>query len=171
MEYFDLYDRNFNKLDKKMIRGGHNEVGEYHLVVHIWIRNSEGKYLVQERNKDTDVIPHQWAATGGAVIAGETSIEGAIRETYEEIGVLLKEEDLILKKRYFVDHEQSNYITDLYLVEKDLKIDELVLDYDEVASVKYFTLDEIYDLIKQNKHWDYTRILSRKNYFLDLEKR
>jgi len=171
MEYFDLYNKDFQKLDKKMIRGHHNEPGEYHLVVHIWIRNSLGKYLIQQRNKDTDRVPHQWATTGGAVTSGETSIEGAIRETYEEIGVLLEESQFQFKARYFVDDEFSNYITDLYLVEMDVDIESLVLDQNEVKQVKYFTLEEIYDLIKQKKHWDYSRIMSRKNYFIDLEKR
>ena len=170
MEFFDLYDSNFNKLDHKMQRGTQNKPGEYHLVAHIWIRNHKGEYLIQQRNKTTDRIPHQWAAAGGAVTTGETSIEGAIRETYEEMGLVLKEEDLKLVNRYFVEDTYSNYITDLYLVEMDVDINELTLDETEVKQVKYLKLEEYYDLIKQNKAWNYTRLLSRKNYYLDLEK-
>lgn len=170
MEVFDLYDREFNLLDKKMERGTQNEKGEYHLVVHIWFRNSEGKYLLQQRNKTTDRIPHQWAATGGAVTTGEDSITGAIRETEEEIGVKLVESDFKFVNRYFVEDDYSNYITDLYLVEKDIDISNCIIDPNEVKSLEYFTLDEYLELVKNKQAWNYTRLLSRSSYYLDLEK-
>lgn len=170
MEVFDLYDGDFNLLDHKIERGNPTQKGEYHLVVHIWIKNSEGQYLIQQRNKLTDEIPFQWAATGGAVTSGENSIEGAIRETQEELGIQLQPRDLKLVNRYFVDEGATNFITDLYLVEKDILIKDTVLDTVEVKQVKYFTIDEIYDLIKQKKHWNYTRYQSRSSYFKDLEK-
>ena len=87
MELFDLYDKEGKLLDRTMERGTSNQKGEYHLVVHVWIRNSKGEYLMQQRNKESDPIPNQWASTGGAVTAGEDSIAGAIRETAEELGV------------------------------------------------------------------------------------
>lgn len=170
MELFDLYDKDLNLLNKTMVRGGSNDPGEYHLVVHIWIKNSEGKYLIQQRNKDTDLIPNQWACTGGAVSQGENSMNGAIRETEEEIGIRFKKEDMQLVGRYFSEHPQSNYITDLYLIEKDVLIKDCVLDINEVKQVEYFTLKEYKELVKNKMAWDYERLVSRHGYYKALEK-
>jgi 8-oxo-dGTP pyrophosphatase MutT (NUDIX family) len=170
MEYFDLYDEHMNKLDKTMLRGGSNNEGEYHLVVHIWIRNKKGQYLIQQRNKQEDVVPYQWAITGGAVLAGETSIEGAIRETKEEIGIDVLPEELQRIKRYFIKHQQSNYITDLYLVQKDIDLNHCVLDKKEVRAVDYKTMSDIRQMIKEDTFWNYEHMMERRGYLTLLEK-
>ena len=46
MEIFDLYDKDFNQLPQKMNRGSQNYKGEFHLVVHVWVKNSKNKYLI-----------------------------------------------------------------------------------------------------------------------------
>ena len=169
MEYFDLYDDQMNKLDKTMVRGGENQPGEYHLVVHIWIRNKNGEYLIQQRNKKEDLIPYQWGVTSGAVLVGETSFEGAKRELQEEIGVTVDPSKVILLKRYFIDHPKSNYITDLYLIEEDILLDDLKLDKVEVRDVAYKTMADIKKMIENNEFWDYERMLERSGYFTILE--
>ncbi|MEC9484902.1 MAG: NUDIX domain-containing protein [Candidatus Izemoplasma sp.] len=165
MEKFDLYDKLGNKLDKTMYRGGTNTQGEYHLVVHVWIRNKDGEYLIQQRNKTTDLIPNQWGCTSGAVIQNETSIDGALREVKEEIGLNLTPEDLTRIKRYVIDHPKSNYITDVYLVEKDVRLSSLQLDHHEVKAVTYKTLDQIETMVIENTFWNYARLLERRDYF------
>jgi len=169
MEIFDLYDKTGTLLDKKMVRGTPNNDGEFHLVVHIWIRNKEGKYLIQQRNKDTDLIPNQWAATGGAVMSGENSLNGAIRETYEELGIRFKPTQFQLLKRFYVEDEFSNYITDLYLIEEDVLINDCTLDKVEVKQIAYFTLNEYIELINNKMAWNYERLVSRHGYFKALE--
>lgn len=170
MEQFDLYDHLGNKLNKTMPRGGTNNKGEYHLVVHVWIRNHDGDYLIQQRNKKTDLVPNQWGCTSGAVIKGETSITGAMREVKEEIGLTLKPDDFTLLKRYVIDDPKSNYITDVYLVEKDVNLSSLQLDHDEVKAVTYKSLHDIHDMVNDNTFWNYERLLERRGYFTLLEK-
>ena len=170
MEVFDLYDNNFNKLDRKMVRGGTNNEGEYHLVVHIWFRNSKGEYLIQQRNKKEDSVPYQWAATGGAAISGDNSIQTAIKETYEEIGLKLEPNQLQLVKRYFIENHISNYITDLYIVKEDILIEDLTIDTLEVRDVAYKTMNQIKEMIRNNEFWNYARLMERSDYFELLEK-
>ncbi|AIO19475.1 Isopentenyl-diphosphate Delta-isomerase [Candidatus Izimaplasma bacterium HR1] len=170
MEIFDLYDENFNLLEHKMERGTSNEKGEYHLVVHIWIKTRDGKYLIQQRNKLTDRIPYQWAATGGAAVSGDDSIKTAIKETEEELGIRLKANQFELLTRYYCEDGIANFITDLYIVKEEILIKELKLDKVEVRDVAYKTMPEIKDMIKNNQFWNYERILSRKGYFDLLEK-
>jgi len=170
MEQFDLYDKEGYLLGKTMERGSSNQKGEYHLVVHIWIKNSQGKYLMQQRNKDSDPIPNQWASTGGAVTAGEDSITGAIRETAEELGVTFAKEDFIFLQRFYSETPLTNYMTDLYIIKKDVLIKDLKLDINEVKQVKYFSLEEYKELVQNKMAWEYEEIISRHGYYEALEK-
>jgi|LGVF01.2.fsa_nt_gb 8-oxo-dGTP pyrophosphatase MutT (NUDIX family) len=170
MEKFDLYDKNFHKLHKTMNRGDTNNTGEYHLVVHIWIKNSDNLFLIQQRNKLDDQVPFQWACTGGAALKGESSLEAVLRETKEEIGLTINQSNLQLLKRYFINHEKANYITDLYILKEDILLKDLKLDTLEVRDVLYKTMPEIKQMIKDNQFWDYERILIRNGYFNLLEK-
>ena len=169
MERFDLYDKDMNRLPETNTRGEHSGEGKFHLVVHVWIRNDQGEFLIQQRNKEDDLIPYQWGITGGAVLAGETSMEGAIRETKEEIGIVLTPDQLHLQKRYFIELGYHNYITDLYLVNENILLNECKLDTVEVRDVAYKTMAEIKDMISANTFWDYERMMERTGYFDLLE--
>ena len=81
MEVWDLYDENKNITGKYCIRG--NEISDnlYHLVVHVWIKNSKGEYLISQRSENRPKFPLKWECVGGSVLKGETSLHGAIRET------------------------------------------------------------------------------------------
>ena len=86
MEKCDLYTKYREKTGKEHVRGEELPDGLYHLVVHVWIRNSKGEYLISKRAADRTVNPLMWESAGGSVIKGEDSIEGAIREVKEEVG-------------------------------------------------------------------------------------
>lgn len=165
MEIFDLYDRNMNLLENKMIRGTNSKAGEYHLVVHVWIKNSAGLYLMQQRSKTDDRFPFQWASCGGAVTTGEISLTTAQREVEEEMGITIDLHKFQKRNQYFVDTNTSNYIIDLYVVEEDVLLSDITLDYTEVKKVDYFTLDIIKDMIRQNKMWNYEKSNMTKKYF------
>lgn len=167
MEYFDLYDKQGRKLNKTMARGSNNLEGEYHKVVHIWIKNSKAEYLVQQRNKATDTNPYQWAPTAGSCTVGEEGIESAIRETYEEIGILLTKEDLNYKGAVYCDNPRVSYIIEIYLVNKDIPLTDTLIDQVEVRDVAYFDKQTIFEMIDANTFWNFRDI---KNYFSILEK-
>ena len=170
MEYFDLYDIAGQKIGRQVPRGTKLADGEYHIVVNVQIRNSEGKYLIQQRNKLTDSIPFMWATTAGAVVAGDTSKDTAIKETYEEIGVALLEENLKFLKRYIVEDNYGNFIMDIYLIEQDALLKDLIIDKLEVKNCKYVSMKEIKELIKDNEFWDYCKIVQQNDYLDLLEK-
>ena len=80
MELWDAYDENRKPLGYTVKREKFDSLNnEYHIVVHIWIKNSKGEYLIQKRssNKKEGL---KWAWTGGSVLMGENSIDGAIRQ-------------------------------------------------------------------------------------------
>lgn len=170
MEYFDLYDKSGQKIIKVVQRGTKLEQSEYHIVVNIWIRNSSGLYLIQQRNKAYDKRPFMWATTAGAVVTGDNSFITAIKETYEEMGISLNKDNLKLIKRYFVKDNFANFILDVYLIEEDILIKDLILDKLEVKDAKYVSMKEIKEQVINNTFIDYNEIVSQKDYFDLIEK-
>ena len=75
-----------------MKRGHTVPEGAYHIVISIWLKNKDGLYLMSKRSDEKEWSPGVWETTGGAVMAGETSLEGAVREVKEELGIDLDPE-------------------------------------------------------------------------------
>ena len=91
MEKWDLYTKYREKSGKEHIRGEKIPEGFYHLVVHVWIRNQKGEYLISQRSFRRPTFPLMWECVGDSVLKGESSIEGAVREVKEEVGLDLEQ--------------------------------------------------------------------------------
>ena len=87
MEKWDLYTKDRVKTGRSHIRGDELPEGLFHLVVHVWLKNSEGRDLISQRSADRPTFPLMWETTGGSVLMGEDSLTGAIREAKEELGI------------------------------------------------------------------------------------
>lgn len=157
MEKWDLYTKYRENTGKEHIRGEAIPDGFYHLVVHVWIRNSKGEYLISQRSANRPSFPLMWECAGGSVIKGESSIEGAIREVKEEVGLDLKGEDgrLLFSKIRGTDYKYEckvfNDIMDVWLFDYDgeLRLEEATTD--EVADCKWMTVSEIRKLYEEKE--------------------
>lgn len=157
MEKRDLYDENRKLTGKTIYKGEEIPEGSYIVVVLIFIQNSEGKFLIQKRSEIKNGL---YATTGGHPKSGEDSIQGIITEVKEEIGLDLNPEDLQLY--YGGRSEEERVFWDDYYVKMDIpNIENLELQEEEVASVHWFTKDEIIDLMKND--------LFFKNHFEEFE--
>ena len=121
-EIWDLYDENRELLGKDHVRGEQLPIDGYHLVVHVWIRNSKGEYLISQRSANRPTFPLVWECVDGSVVKGEDSLQGALREVKEEVGVdLLPEKGHVIlsdiKKIEF--GKVVNKIVDVWLFEYD----------------------------------------------------
>lgn len=87
-ELWDVYDFNRQRTGRTIRRGELMAADEYHLVVQVWIRNRRGQWLISRRAPGKS-HPLQWEPTGGSVLAGEDSLDGALREAREELGIAL----------------------------------------------------------------------------------
>ena len=56
MEIWDLYDRDRDIIGEH-IRGDELPENGFHLVVHIWIKNSKGQYLISQRSESRKSNP------------------------------------------------------------------------------------------------------------------
>ena len=61
MELWDILDGNGNKTGKTVERGKTMRQDEYHLSVHIWIKNSNGEFLITKRTANKKILPNMWA--------------------------------------------------------------------------------------------------------------
>lgn len=131
-----------------MIRGNEIPEGYFHLVVSVWIKNSVGEYLLSRRHPNKP-YPLKWECTGGSVISGETSLQGAVREVKEELGI-----NLDLQKGTLVYRLRRNQLNDFYdvwMFTVDIPIDDIHLQSSEVVDAKWMKKEEIMCMYKENK--------------------
>lgn len=100
MEQWDLYTAAREKTGATIARGQTIPQGFYHLSVSVWIVNKAGQFLLSQRHPDK-TYPLRWECTGGCAIAGESSLQAAVREVREELGLCLdpREGQCIRQKR------------------------------------------------------------------------
>lgn len=138
MELWDLYDSERRPLGRTHVRGEAFAEGEYYVCVEVWIRNSKGEFLIQKRHPDKKA-GNLWEFVGGGTVAGETTLQSAVREVGEETGIVAKEEEFTL----FATYQRKNYFQDLYLLCKDVDIKDIVLQPEEAIDVAWATEEEI----------------------------
>ena len=160
-EYTDLYDENKNLTGEKLFREKGTKLivpkGRYSVVVLVFIENSKGEFLFQMTSKRKKNV---WATTGGHVKSGQTSKEAVIEEIKEELGIDINEDEVKLFKTYKYD----DAFKDVFYIKKDIDINSLTYEKDEVEYVKYLTKEEILDLINNNGNIRKTNI----DAFLDI---
>lgn len=151
-ELWDVYTRDRKLTGKKCIRGEQGQLSdeEFHLWVMVWIKNPEtGKYLVSQRAADKDTDPLKWETVAGHVIAGENSLQAAVREVYEEVGISLQPEDatvLATKVAFSYDGRRHNWIRDSYYFETTQEPDLQKATTNEVIQTRWLALTEIRDM-------------------------
>ena len=163
MELWDLYTEYREPTGRTHIRGEEIPDGLYHLVVHVWIKNSKGEYLISQRAADRPVFPLMWETVGGSVLAGEDSLTGAIREVKEEVGLDLSPESgrlLFTKVRSIINGKQYSDIADIWLFQCDENT-VFPIATDEVAQSKWMNVEEIKELLDSGK------MVESLRYFLE----
>ena len=144
MELWDLYTRDRRLTGETHIRGEKLPPERYHLVVHVWIKNGRGEWLISQRAASRPAFPLKWESVGGSVTAGEDSLTGAIREAKEEVGVDLDPAQGRLVSSTVREHFQD--IKDDWLFLYDGEIDLRKATTDEVADIRWMTVEEIRQL-------------------------
>lgn len=144
VERRDLYDKNRNLTGKTIAQDEEIPKGYYITIVVCFMKNSEGKFLMQKRSVQKDGL---WGTTGGHPKTGEDSLTGMHTEILEELGLDIDPNELKL----LTTIQDNKLICDIYYLKKDINLDDIVMQESEVADVKYFTIDEIERLYQKGE--------------------
>ena len=146
-EYWDILDEHRNPTGRKHKRGDVMQAGDYHLVVSIWIVNSQGEFLITRRALDKEDFPGMWESPGGSATAGEESLEAAIREAREECGLILLPETA---KRFATERCGAAFY-DSWLFRTDFDLADVVLQDGETIDVCTATWHEISEMMARGE--------------------
>ncbi len=145
MEYLDIYDKDRNLTGEKILRSKDMNIqGGYINIVIVFIQNSKGEFLIQKTSKEKGSI---FATTGGFVKSGSTNNKTIVEEIKEELGIDIDINDLTLIHTVYHKHA----IQDAYYVIKDIDINKLKLQKEEVEYVKWMSIEEIEALIEKGE--------------------
>lgn len=143
MELWDAYNSNFEKIEGlTLIREEENKIPDdvYHLVCHILVRHVDGTYLMMKRDPSKPNYPNMWeASAGGAVLQGETILEGSFRELREETGIVatkLEELDRNVNPKSHSAHVRFLCIT-------DCNKNSVTLQPGETCAFRWMTAEEV----------------------------
>lgn len=145
-EYWDLYDENRNLLGRTIKRGDAFAEGEYYVCCEMWLQNSKGEFLLTQRHPDKKA-GGLWEFTGGGVLAGETTRQAAVRELKEELGLTVEESELEL----LAVNQFRNYFMDIFVVKKNVAVESLTLQPEEVVDAKWVSDEELRKMIAGGK--------------------
>ena len=149
MEYIDIFDENNNPMGEIKEKTKAHEEGNVHRTAHIWIINGKKELLLQKRSATKKSHPNCWDISGaGHIRAGESVIEGAIRELKEELGIEANENDLrfidIVKSTKNPKNQEFGYV---YLLESNHEIKDYIFEDNEVSEVKYVYFEDLEKMV------------------------
>lgn len=147
MELLDIYDNHGKRTGRTIVRGDKTAIlkeNEHIAISVIFIENSKGEFLIQ---KSSAKKGGNYSSTGGHITTGETPLEAIQREVQEELGISI-ENDNIEEQGFLLYDKPIRY---LYYLKKDIDINTLHLQKEEVESVQYMSIDKIEKLINENK--------------------
>lgn len=157
MELVDLLNNRKELIGKTCERNAVPE-GKYRLSIHIWIVNDKNEMLIQKRSASRKMFPNMWTNTGGACIAGETSIETVFRELQEELNVIPNIDNLELIASY---KRKKDYV-DVWLLKQNININDLKFNDNEVQAAKWVSIEEWKKLLIEEQ-----AVKSSTDYFLN----
>ena len=163
MEQWDLYTAAREKTGATIARGQTIPQGFYHLSVSVWIVNKAGQFLLSQRHPDK-TFPLRWECTGGCALAGENSLQAAVREVREELGLVLDPQKgrCIRQQRREAEHD----LYDVWLFRRDVPLERLTLQPSEVVGARWVSFPELLGLWRAGRLHPYLDDLDRLEQFV-----
>lgn len=156
MEIFDIVDENGIPTGETIQRTVAHDKGIRHRTAHIWIvRNTDNgcEVLLQQRSYNKDSFPGRYdTSSAGHIRAGDEPLDSALRELGEELGIKAEPAALTYIGKFPIQYEREFFgkpfrdceVAFVYLYTEPVDINALTLQAEEVESVKWFAIDEVY---------------------------
>lgn len=146
-EYIDLYDDNKKNTGIVISRKKEKELPEglHILVSALLVRNDENKIMMQLTSKSKGSI---LSLPSGHVLHNEDSKDTIVREIYEEQGLSINKNNIIL-----VEERLANKIAffDIYYLRHNFKKENMKLQLEEVEDIFWMSPEEIFLAYEENK--------------------
>ena len=138
-EYIDLYDDNKKNTGIVITRSKEKELpeGKHILISALLVENSENKIMMQKTSKAKGNI---LSLPSGHVLHNENSKDTIIREMFEEQGIIIEKNKIVL-----IEERLANRIAffDIYYLQQDFDKKDMTLQKEEVEDVLWMTVFEI----------------------------
>lgn len=139
-EIVQIVDRNnspINTVPRKVMR----QQGLIHRASYILVFNAENELFIQKRTMIKDVYPGYWdIAAGGVVLAGESYLESAQRELYEELGI--KDTPIEFLFEHFFEDDTTRVWGSVYSCRHE---GPFTLQKEEIESGMFISIDDIFN--------------------------
>ncbi len=137
-ELWDVLDEHRCLTGRVHPRGVPLPLGDYHLVVLVLIQNDKDEILITRRAA-TKGYPNMWEVTGGSALAGDDSLQAALREAREETGI-----ELDPARGHVVASEQwSDSFCDIWLFRQNFDLSSVVLQEGETTAAMAASCEQI----------------------------
>lgn len=157
-ELLAVYNELGERTDKIVLRGAKDESfapNERIGVALIYIENSNNEFLIQKISKQKGGI---YSSTAGHIRYNETPLETIIREVKEELGIDISNENIVDLGHLVVDFP----VRFIFYLKKDIDLNDIILQKEEVESVSYMSEEEIRNVINKGlMHKAHLQILDR----------
>ena len=148
-ELIDTFDINENK-KRTIVKGDKTEENEYIKCCSCFVVDSKNRVIVEKRG-NTVLDAGKLDLCSGHVQSGEISTQGMIRELKEELGIDEEECYGNIKKMgtVTIDFKKFKCFTDVFLLKR--REEMLALQDEEVKGIEYYPIEEVFDLIRNEK--------------------
>lgn len=170
-EYIDRVTETGAPTGQVVLKSEAHKNGWFHNTIHLWLFTAKGDILLQQRSHKKAIYPLLWdVSAAGHIDAGESFETAAIRETHEELGLLLKPTDLIKigvnkhETAYANDTILDNEFHHVFIAELKVPITKLTVQEEEVEAIKLVTLQDFTVLLENSKNNNHF-IASNKAYY------
>ena len=155
-EIFDIVDENGQLTGETVTRTQAHAEGIRHRTAHIWVVRENGdktEVLLQKRAMNKHSFPGRYdTSSAGHIQAGNEPLESAVRELSEELGIQADPDDLHFVGTFSIQYEKEfhdkpfrdNEIAFVYVYDEEVGIDNLTIQKEELDSVEWFDLEEVY---------------------------
>ena len=169
-ELIDASDKNGKATGVSELKSIIHTKGLYHHTAHVWFYTNTGQVLLSQRSSNKSICPLLWdVSVAGHVDSGESIKQAAVRETKEEIGLNISENELNKIGVFECFQTYDNGIIDnefhnTYIAELKVPLTKLIPQAEEVEALKLVSFTVFYELINNagiNNHF----IASNKSYY------
>ena len=160
-EFVDIYDAQKQRTGQRVPReGAFMQPGQYTFYVLAIIKDAQGRFLITQRSLHKHWEAGWWEVSGGGVRAGETPEEALVREVREEVGLDISQAARTLVYSYTSEDNArgDNYHVNMYTVELDFSVDDVVLQQEEAVACQLATWQDICALNEQGIFLHFSRV-------------